>query len=265
MLARDLLNDLPDWLLAVIFVLGTVIVALVGFVLVRRFLPAWRAERSNQVIGGAAAMVMTMFALVLAFVIVDLYDGYNGAANNVTDESTSLTELVQDVRATPPPVRTKIERTVAQYAVEVRDHEFGKLRDGLDDPRAEQLLNQLFAALEIYSPVTNGQQALYTSAVGNLHAIVNERESRLDAAETRIPGPLLGLLILLAVLTLAMTLLIETHTLAVDVAIVVAVSVVLSAGLLTAVILQYPFSGSIAVKSDAYNSSVLTQLVQRYT
>jgi predicted permease len=67
--ARDLLNDLPDWALALIFVVGTVIVVLAGFALVRRLLPAWRNERSSQTIAGVAAMVMTIFALVLAFVI----------------------------------------------------------------------------------------------------------------------------------------------------------------------------------------------------
>ncbi len=262
---RDLLNDLPDWLLALIFVVGTVIVALGGFALVRRFLPNLRAERSSQVIGGVAAMVMTMFALVLAFVIVDLYDGYNGAGNNVTDEATSLGELVQDVRGLPPKVRTRINRIVAEYVVEVRDHEFGKLRQGLDDPRSEELLNEMFNALESYSPITNAQQALFSSAVTTLHTIINERESRLDAAETRIPSPLLGLIVLLAVLTLAITLLVETHTLAVDLGVVVTVSVVLSAGLLTAVILQYPYSGSIAVTNDAYNSPVLVQLVKAHT
>ena len=68
---RDLLNDLPDWAIGLIFVGGTLIVVLAGFALVSRLLPAWRAERSAQVLGGVAAMVMTMFAVLLAFVIVN--------------------------------------------------------------------------------------------------------------------------------------------------------------------------------------------------
>jgi hypothetical protein len=63
---RDVLNDLPDWAIGLFFVGGTVIVVLTGFVLVNRLLPAWRAERSAQVLGGVAAMVMTMFAVLLA-------------------------------------------------------------------------------------------------------------------------------------------------------------------------------------------------------
>jgi len=97
-----------------------------------------------------------------------------------------------------------------------------------------------------------------------LHTIVGERESRLDAAETSIPKPLLDLMILFAVLTLAISLLIRTHHTPVDIWVVVTIAIVVSAGLLTAVILQYPFSGSIAVTSDPFNG-VLAQLEQMHT
>ena len=262
---RDLLNDLPDWALVLIFVVGTVIVVLAAFALVCRVLPAWRNERSSQTIAGVAAMVMTIFALVLAFVIVNLYNSYESAVNNVKAEATSVIELVQDVREFPPAVQRRIGRAVAQYVVEVREREFGKLRIGRDDPRAQQLLANIFDAVEAYSPVTTAQQSFYGSATQQLHTIVGERESRLDAAESSIPKPLLQLMILFAVLTLAIALFIQTHYTPVDIAIVVTIAIVVSAGLLTAVILQYPFSGSIAVTSDPFHSGVLAQLVRTYT
>jgi ABC-type multidrug transport system fused ATPase/permease subunit len=263
--SRDLLNDLPDWALGLIVVIGTVIIVLASFALVSRFLPLWRDERSSQTIAGVAAMVMTIFALVLAFVIVNLYSSYNSAVNNVAAEATSLTELVQDTDELPPPVRRRINRAVAQYVVEVREREFERLRNGRADPRSPQLLYNIFHAVQSYSPVTTAQQEFYSAATQQLHTIVGERENRLDAAETTIPEPLLELMILFAVLTLAMSLLIKTHRASVDIAIVVTLAIVVSAGLLTAVILQYPFSGSIAVTSDPFNGGVLAELAQMYT
>jgi hypothetical protein len=264
-LSRELENDLPDWAIGLIFVGGTLIIALVGFVLADRLLPAWRAERSAQVLGGVTAMVMTMFAVLLAFVIVNLYSSYNGAANNVASEATSLTELAQDAGAFPPAVRRRIERAVAHYVVEVREREFATLKKtGREDLRAEQLLANIHDALQSYSPVTTAQQTFYTAANEQVHTIVGERESRLDAAETAIPKPLLYLMVLLAVLTLAMTLLIATHHKAVDIAIIVTVAIAISSGLFTAEILQYPFSGTIAVNSEPFNSPALAELVKTY-
>jgi hypothetical protein len=262
---RDLQNDLPDWAIGLIFVGGSLIVVLVGFVLVSRLLPSWRAERSAQVLGGVAAMVMTMFAVLLAFVIVNLYNSYTSAVNNVAAEATSLAELVEDTDNFPAVARRRIERAVAQYVVEVREREFAALRNGTgDDPPAQQLLANIHNAVQSYSPVTTAQQTSYNAVTDQLHTVVSERESRLDAAETSIPKPLLYLLILLAVLTIAVTLLIVTHNRAVDVAIIVIVVIVISSGLLTAEILQYPFSGSIAVSSKPFNSPALSQLVKTY-
>jgi cytochrome bd-type quinol oxidase subunit 2 len=262
---RDPQNDLPDWAIGLIFVVGTLLLALSGFALVNRLLPAWRDERSNQVIGGVAAMVMTMFAVLVAFVIVNLYNSYNGAVDNVAAEATSLTELLEDTDSFPPAARSRVERAIAEYVEEVRTREFNTLHHGRADPRAQQLLANIHAAVQSFSPVTTAQQTFYSSANELLHMVVSERESRLDAAETAIPKPLLYLMILLAVLTLAMTVLIVTHLKGVDLAIVVTVAVVISSGLFTAEILQYPFSGTIAVSSDPFNGPVLSQLVKKYT
>ena len=184
--------------------------------------------------------------------------------NNVAAEATSLTELVEDAGTFPPVVRRRIERAVAEYVVEVREREFETLRNGNADSRAEQLLANLHEVVQSYSPVTTAQQTFYSAVNEQLHTIVSERESRLDAAHTAIPKPLLYLMILLGVLTLAITLLIVTHSRAVDVAIIVTVAVVISSGLLTAEILQYPFSGSIAVNSAPFNSPALAELVKTY-
>src|SRR5690349_10316816 len=180
---RALLNDLPDWALALIFVLGTVIAAVVAFALVCRFVSAWRAERSSQTVAGVAAMVMTIFALVLAFVIVNLYNSYVSAVNNVAAEATSLTELAQDARGFPAVAQARLDRAIGRYVAEVH-REFRALRNGHPDPRAEGELADIFHALESYTPRTFTQEQFYVSATEQVHTIVGERESRIDAAET---------------------------------------------------------------------------------
>lgn len=263
-IGRDLDNNVADWAFALIIVGGTVIVVLAAYALVHRFLSAWRAEASSQVVAGIAAMVMTMLAVLLAFVIVNLYSSYDSAGSNVALEATSLSDLVRDAGGFPAASRGRIERAVAQYVVEVRGREFETLKQGRPDPRAEQLLDNLFRAVQIYNPQTNAQQSFYRAALDQLHAVADERESRINAAETAIPDPLLYLMILLAVLTLASSLFIDTHHDGLDVAVVVVLAVVVSSGLFTALVLQYPFSGSIAVSSDPFSSPALAHLVEKY-
>jgi hypothetical protein len=251
-MARDILNDLSDWALGPMFVGTSIVIALTGWLLVSRFLSAWRDPESSQTIVGVVAMVMTLFALVLAFVIVNLFNGYETAAGNVSSEASSLSALLRDARAFPAGERGQIDRAVADYVAEVRDREFSTLRSGREDPEARRRLTELFASLQRYSPVTETQKTFYASAADRLNTIADERQKRIEAAETSIPGPLLALMIVAAALTLATTLLVKTHRTETDLALLVSVAVIVGLGLFTALILEYPFSGSIAVNSGAF-------------
>jgi Protein of unknown function (DUF4239) len=252
---RDLLNHLSDWVLGLLLIGSAIALALVGLMLVRRFLSAWRDVETSQTVVGVAAMAMTLFALVLAFVVVNLYTGYVSAADSVSAEAGSLRTLVRDAQVFPVAERMAIRRVVADYVTEVRKREFPMLRHGREDFHARRLLTDLFATVQSYSPATESQRTFYQSATDQLDSITDDRLKRIEAAESSIPGPLLALMIITALVTLATTLLLTTHHNGVDIAVVTSVAVIVAAGIFTALILEYPFSGSIAVSSAPFAST----------
>jgi hypothetical protein len=246
--------------LAVVFVGGVVILAVGASVLVSRRLASWRSRSAAEVILGVSAMAMTLFALVLAFVVVNLYDDYTSASGDVTDEANALGAIVQNARAFPAPDRRSINRAVATYVREVRTREFETLADGEHDPVADARALAIVAAVQAYEPRTATQTTFYGAAADQLNVFLGERDNRVAKAGTEIPVPLLGLLVFLAITTITVSLFIQTHRASVDMAIVVVVSVIVGSGLLTAMILQYPYSGAIAVKSDPLAAGPLAHL-----
>ena len=100
-MGRTLLNALPEWALVVIFAAVPVLLAVGGLLFLRRFFAGWRDESSSQVVLAATAIVMTLFALLLALVVVDLQGSYNGASNGVGEEGNSLNKIEQDADAFP--------------------------------------------------------------------------------------------------------------------------------------------------------------------
>jgi hypothetical protein len=257
---RDILNDVPEAVLAVVFIGVILVLTLGAFFLVSRYLSSWREHGATEVVLGVSAMGMTLFALVLAFVVVNLYDDYTSASGDVTDEANALGALVQDARAFPPPAERAVDRAVAGYVREVREHEFRALAQGHDDPEAEPRVLDIVDALQSYSPRTETERTFYSAATAQLNLFLAERENRVAKAETEIPAPLLGLMIFLAIVTIAVSFLIRTNRRSVDTALVVVVAVIISSGLLTALILQYPYSGAIAVKSDPLVEGPLAHL-----
>jgi hypothetical protein len=251
-LGRDLLNNLSDWVLGPLLIGSSIAVALAGSILIRRFLSGWRDPEASQTIVGVSAMVMTLFALVLAFVVVNLYSGYVSAADSVSAEASSLRTLIRDAHAFPAAEREAINRAVADYVTEVREREFPMLRRGHEDIGARRRLTALFATVQSYSPATESQRAFYQSATDQLDAVTDDRQKRIEAAESSIPGPLLALMIITALVTVGTTVLLKTHRNGVDIAVVVSVALIVGAGIFTALILEYPFSGSIAVSSAPF-------------
>jgi hypothetical protein len=249
---RSLLNHVSDWALGPFFLAVSVAIALGALWLIRRWLPGWREAQSGEQVVGVGQMVMTMFALVLAFVIINLYSGFQSAAEDVSAEANSLGTVVRDAQVFPPGARRRIDGAVAAYVKNVRTREFAFLRKGQEDPQARAQLALLFSAVERYSPVKESQRALYRSMVDQLNAVSGERQKRVEAAESSIPAPLLALIVVSALMLLGTSVLIKTHHRDVDVALVVSVAVIVGIGLFTALILQYPFSGSIAVGSGPF-------------
>jgi Protein of unknown function (DUF4239) len=247
---RALLNTVPEWLLILIFVAGTIIVAFGGFVLTRTKLSAWRAEQSSQVVLAVSAIAMTFFALVLALVIVDLYNGYQQASADVTKEANTLVILIQDGDAFPYQHEEALREAVHNYVREVSDVEFPALRNGQEDARTPEQLLRISLALRQYNPETQTQIIFYNSAVSQVNDLVAERDDRVSTADSSVPDAVGALLVVLALVSLVTTLFLRTHHPGLDLTLVAAVAVIIGLGLVSVLLLAYPFSGSVAVSPE---------------
>jgi hypothetical protein len=251
-MGRTLQNDVPAWALVVTFAVVPVLIGLGGMVLVQTRLSAWRAEESSQVVLAVSAIAMTFFALVLALVIVDLYTSYTTAEADVTKESNTLIKLIQDADAFPLPQEEGVRLAVHNYVREVVEQEFPALREGRAAPQSPRQLLQISVALKNYNPETQSQISFYNSAVSQVNDLVAERSDRVSSADSAVPAPLDGLLLVLAAMSLGTTLFLKTHHPGLDVILVLAVSIIIGLGLVTVLILEYPFSGSIAVSDEPF-------------
>ena len=134
------------------------------------------------------------------------------------------------------------------------------MAEGHSDPEADARALDIVHALQGFSPETATERTFYSAASAQLNLFIAERENRVAKADTEIPPPLLGLLIFLAITTICVSFLIATRRWVVDLALVVVIAGIIGAGLLTALILQYPYSGAIAVDSNPLVKGPLAHL-----
>jgi hypothetical protein len=205
-------------------------------------------------------MVVTLFAVTLAFTVVNLYLSFRNASDDVASEASSLALVVRDVRIFPPAEQSAVHRAIASYIHEVVDHEFAAMRDGMEDPQSGVFLDDIFAALQAYAPQSSNQVSFYDSAVTQLNAAVADRRNRIAAAGMSLPTPLIVLLLLTGAASVATTFFLKIDSLGLELALVACVSMAVAAGLVTALSLEYPFSGADPVSSAPFSTGALRQL-----
>ena len=253
---------MPDWALFAVVVGFVLVVALVGLYLVRRYLAAWRVN--SEVSAAIAAMVMTLFALVLAFASINLYDSYRNAKVNVAAEANSLAQIARDTRVFPKADQERVDKEIVAYIREVTDKEFPMLHDGTFDPHAQSDAEKLFNGVQSLNPKTDTQRIFLASAVGKLNDMLADRRNRIDEANASLPGSLTALILITAAVSILITLFLRMDARPMEILIVSCVAIVVGAGLLTVLLLEYPFSGSVAVAPHVFEQGVLGQLLAHY-
>src|SRR5262245_3449018 len=88
-LTAKLLVDAPLWIAAVVLLVPTTIFAMCGPIIVRRHVPLDRLSSNNEVAGFKFAVVGVIYAVLLAFAIVVVWERFNQADNDVAREAAA--------------------------------------------------------------------------------------------------------------------------------------------------------------------------------
>jgi hypothetical protein len=258
---RALDNAVPGGLLFLVVVGAFVAISALGLVCARRWLPSWQSHASNLPLTAVTATVMTLFALVLAFTVVNLYQTFDSASRAVLAEADALSVIGLDALAFPSVEQARIDEALADYIREVRDREFPDLRSGRQDPAITEKLTGISAALQGYSPRSQTQIAYYDEAVARANEVVVQHRERIHVANTPVPAPIVTLLLVTAVLIIASTMQFKVDRPGLEMAMVCCVAAAVASGLVTALLLQYPFSGWVSISSAPYAHGFLAHIL----
>lgn len=250
-MTRWLLNTFPTWALVPIVMGPPVLFAAGGLYLVRRRW-AHATREHNEAAGVMIGLVAAVYGIVLAFVIVVLYQDYQGAGSTVREEATELEQIERDSRAFPPAVHADIAGRLDEYTRTLVATEWKLMRDGRFSQEAWRELDGLYAAIQRFRPRTDTQSAFYGEAVVKLNELVAARRERLRYAEETLPGALQVLIFGGALVLIGFTFFIGLGPGALQVSMVMVVAGLVGLNLLLVVLLDHPFSGEVSISSHAF-------------
>jgi hypothetical protein len=256
-MTRWLLNTFPSWALAILVVGGIVAFAAAGQYLTRLRWPHMAEGEHNDTAGVVLGLIGAVYGIVLAFVIVALYEDHQTAKGVVQQEATEVEQIHRGSEAFPDDVGQRIRGELDGYVRIVMTTEWELMEDGESSPDAWARVDALYSTLQGYRPETESESAFYGEAVAKLDDLVAARRERLHFAEESLPGTFQALIIGGAVLLIGFMFFIGIQNLRIQMTMIVGLAALVGVNLLLVVLLDHPFSGDVSVSNHPFEETVI--------
>src|SRR5271155_5026062 len=119
------------WFLAII-VPASVALAMLGLLLVRKYVKHQTLAVHHDVAGYMLSIVGTLYAVVLGFIVVDSLNTFQKARLTVEQEANALHDIFHLAQGLPSPISLDIRTTCLSYAKLMVSEEWPAMADGHD-------------------------------------------------------------------------------------------------------------------------------------
>jgi hypothetical protein len=197
----NLVYSLPIVVVGVVILSLLVGASLVGLVVFHRFVPVDLRRAHNDVAGFIIAVVGVIYAVLLAFIAVAVWEDFNKAEDIIAHEASLAGDIFLDALNTPEPVGSEIRTHLQDYLDLVVRDEWPALHDGKASPRTAEALRKLHEA--VFRSVDRGP--VFQEILTRLNSLHDARRERLFNADQGLQPIAWFVVIMGAVLTIVFT------------------------------------------------------------
>jgi uncharacterized membrane protein YeiB len=181
-------TSVPD-LFAELGIVGAVVIAFVLLhAFVQRRLRSDVLRRHNDVAGFLFSAVGVLYAVVLGFVVVVVWQKYDAAVSNVENEVNAVADMYHVVDAFPAAQRDLIRKNLYAYASTVARIEWPAMDRGTEIPAlGSQQLEDIAYSVDSFSPSNFKEFAAQQAAIAVEERLFDARRARLIDAVPAVP------------------------------------------------------------------------------
>lgn len=246
----QLLSGLPVSAGAAIFIGIVVLIALSGALLFHRYVPHAVLVEHNEIAGFVFAVVGVVYAVLLAFLAIAVWEHFNAAEERTYEEASRLTVVYRKSDLFPQVHALRAElKTYVQIIV---DREWSEMYQGKHDPQAEALAEHIAYEVRHLPVRTPAQQNVHAAMTQSIDDALVDRDYRTSAASIGVNPFLWFILFGGAASTVAFAYLFAYSNRWAMMTIVGMLAFMLGLVLYLIAAVDYPFRGQIHVGPEAF-------------
>ena len=254
----DFLYSHPTWVVGLVVIGSWTGLALAGLWIFERLVNLETRQKDTDTVGLTFAIVAVVYAVLIAFIVVDVFETSAKGEQIATAEANKLSNLMLDSAGLPPQMAEGVRADLDQYIDIVVKSEWpsqraGKLSDAVFEP-GWTVLAHLSTRLAVFEPSTMGQNVNKGEMLHTMNELIKARRSRILAAGEHLPLVVWQILLLAGAVAVGYTYLFGAHSFGIHVAITGLISATIALVFVLIIALDYPFRGEVSVGDEAFVS-----------
>ncbi|MGB8519134.1 MAG: hypothetical protein WCD38_03110 [Candidatus Tumulicola sp.] len=245
---------IPPWLLFISVIVASAAVAGAGLLLVRRIVPQSDELSHNDVAGPIIGTVGTILAVILSFLLVMVWQEYDGAAATVAQEAGAVADLYHIGEYLPGSPAKNLRTTLKRYIDVVIDQEWPAMRFGRESMEARTTAFRALSIVAHYQPRNSAEQSIQQSGLGLATTFIDARRDRLFANQQGIPVFFWAGNFILAAITIGFCFIFRVRKVAVHLVMTIALTTVIATIFVLIALFDYPFRGDTQIPPTVFIS-----------
>lgn len=209
-------------------------------------------RKHNDVAGFLFSAIGVIYAVVLGFVVIVVWEKYDATVATVDTEIAAVSDLYRAAGGMTVPARTRIRSDLTAYVEDMIHTEWPLMAQRVMIPKDQDLLETIAHEINTYEPKNAGDANVQQSAMTQVRRLFDARRQRLIQSAPSVPIVLWCALVAGALSMLSFAFLFGVENLRAQL-----VMTAILAGLvaiLFVVIVEFdsPFSGSVHISDDGW-------------
>ncbi|HET9935221.1 MAG TPA: hypothetical protein VFQ29_02015 [Methyloceanibacter sp.] len=251
-----LTQEFSAWGLTLLLILAACAYAIGLMLLTPLLYGVDRLSLNNEVAGFKFAVIGVFYAVLLAFVVVAVWENFRDTEGTVRNEAKAAVDLHRVASVLPGPVSADIRRDVITYVKDVRGDEWAKMAVGESSDVVTKDLDRLTKTVFAFNPGTTQEMVLYQTALRLLAQLTDNRNERLDSADGSVPTVLWFVLIAGGLITLGYPAFFGSTNLAAQVLMTASLAILVAIALLLSIVFDRPFTGDVTVSATPFERAL---------
>lgn len=246
-----------DIILISLIVIATIAFSIFGTLLFRKKFGHEHLSRHNEVAGFIYAVIGVIYAVLIAFVVIVVWENLQEAHEIVENEANSISAIQELSKGFDVDFRNQLLESVNIYLTKTIEedwklmengHSLQKMKRKPSDASFSQI-RELIYSLQASSPK---EQILQDKLIDKLEDLAEERRMRFFSSRLSVPDFMWFVLIIGAMVVIVFAMLFSTANLWSQLTMISFLAASISLVLILIFVMNHPFVGMIKIEADSY-------------